>query len=199
MKNLTNALTILVQVVTFLFAAFGGFLKKIAPPDQADAGYSVGIGSFLALIVLMILTVLRQDKPGLKQSKIWLYAGILLFLIAASTSFLYSNYLDAYTFPHDTPLQARQLSAPDAYLTPDARRYKTQNPQAAAEDLNRNLPDGDIWTPAGLTHAKMHLLVCYLSLVLSIAGSIFCLLQANKLRVLSASPAMAADRNHGAA
>ena len=42
-----------VQIVVFLFAAFGGFFVNIAPPDARDASYATGLSSFVMLIVLM--------------------------------------------------------------------------------------------------------------------------------------------------
>ncbi|MGA3045152.1 MAG: hypothetical protein ABSD67_00900 [Terracidiphilus sp.] len=184
MKNRTDLLTVSAQAVTFLFAMFGGVLKKIAPPDQVGAGYSVGIASFLALIVLLLITALARTSPSRALLRSWLIAGVLLFLIAGSSSIVYPQLIDSYTYPQDRPLQLRQINASDQYLTDNARKLKSQHSGATAEFLVENFEnDQQVWTAAGLERAKRELRLCYLCLVLSLATAIFCLLEANKARV----------------
>jgi cytochrome c-type biogenesis protein CcmH/NrfG len=179
MKDLKSLLASSIEVVTFLLAAFGGFLKRIAPPDQTGASYAVGVMSFLTLIALMIVSAIARNKPGQKARKNWIQAGIVLFLIAIVSSFAYPSFLGQYTFPQQSEPMSRRISAADSYLTPDAQRYKHDHPQATAEELIQNLPDDDVWTRAGITRAQSWLLLAYASLVLSLAGAIFCLLEAN--------------------
>jgi hypothetical protein len=187
MKDFKETLTTFIQVVTFLFAAFGGFLKKIAPPDQVGASFPVGVLSFLTLIVLMIITSLGQEKASGKSYRPWLIAGTILFLIACPTAFLYPRLLGSYTYPQASPLQERKINASDAYLSSHARLYKSTHPEVTVEGLSRNLPDGDVWTETGIQDAEQRLLLCYACLVLSLSGAIFCLLEANKRREGGAS------------
>jgi hypothetical protein len=179
MKDYKKLLTSLIEVVTFLFAAFGGFLKKIAPPDEAGASYPVGILSFLVLILLMILASAGRDAQSRTALGRWRLAGVLLFVLAIPVCFLYPYLLSRYTYPHQSEPGARQVSAPDEYLTADARQYKLANPAATPDDLSRNLPDGDVWTKAGVERTALWLLAAYAWLVLALAGAIFCLLEAN--------------------
>jgi hypothetical protein len=93
--------------------------------------------------------------------------------------------LGRYTYPQSQELNKRQLSASDRYLTPDAARYKEANTGGTTEQLIRDLPDGDVWTEAGIEHTRTKLLVLYASLVLSISAAIFCLLEANMRAIKS--------------
>jgi hypothetical protein len=181
-KDAKALLTSFIEVATFLFAAFGGFLTKIAPPDQSGVSYAVGIMSFLVLIVLMTLAAVGRKAPSKELHRRWMITGVVFFGFSLGASFLYPQILSQYTYPQHTDPKTRHISASDKYLTPDARQYKFANPDATAEDLDRNLPDGDIWTPAGIKHAESWLLAAYTFLVLSIAGAIFCLLEANLAR-----------------
>ena len=178
MKDYKKRLTSIIEIVIFLFAAFGGFLKTVAPPIRPGASYAVGISSFFMLIVLLITSAVarRQASPGTRKK--WLIAGIALFLVAVASGLGYPVVLGEYTYPERADLQGRKICASDVYLTSDARQYKQTNPSANAEDLEQNLPDGDIWSAQGIKRAEMTLLVTYVAFVLSIAGAIFCLLEA---------------------
>jgi hypothetical protein len=179
MKDLKSLLASFIEVVTFLLAAFGGFLKRIAPPDQTGASYAVGVMSFLVLIALMIISAIARNGPREKAYKNWIKAGIILFVIAVVSCLTYPFFLSQYTFPQQSELSSRRINGSNSYLTPDARRYKLDHPDATAEELSQNLPDDDIWTRAGIMRAQLCLLMAYSTLVLSLAGAIFCLLEAN--------------------
>jgi hypothetical protein len=178
MNDYKKILASFIEVVTFLFASFGGFFGKIAPPDQVGAAYPVGILSFLLLILLMAISVMGRNAPRKAGRNNWLIAGILLFVLALPASFMYPYMIGHYTYPQDSELSKRRISASDEYLTSDARQYKLANPTATPEDLDQNLPDGHVWTQAGIEQAEVRLLVAYTCLVLSLSGAIFCLLEA---------------------
>ncbi len=182
MEEYKKLLTPLIQSITFLLAAFGGFLKKVAPPVDVGAPYPIGIMSFLTLIILLIISTLGKDNKKETAYKPWLIAGIVLFIVALPTSFIYPHMLSVYTYPQNAPLESRKISASDSYLTTDARQYKSAHHDATAEDLVRNFEDGDVWNQAGIQHAEIRLLLCYAGLVLSLASAIFCLLEANSRR-----------------
>ena len=131
------------------------------------------------LIVLLIVSAVarRQASPSTRRK--WLIAGIALFLVALVSGFGYPVVLGEYTYPERVDLRERKICASDIYLTSDARQYKQTNPSANAEDLEQNLPDGDIWSAQGIKKAEMTLLTTYVAFVLSIAGAIFCLLEAS--------------------
>jgi hypothetical protein len=195
MKDFKSALASFIEVVTFLLAAFGGFLKEIAPPNQVGASFPVGIVSFLMLIILMTFSALSRNTPTGKTRKRWIAAGIFFFVLALPASFLYPNALSKYTFPPQAKLSEKKICAPDAYLTADARDFEKANPTSTRpEDLLKNLPDNDIWTAPGIERSEQILLATYALLVLTLSGAIFCLLEAtigNKSSA-TAAPAPAA-------
>lgn len=192
MKDYKKRLTSFIEVVIFLLAAFGGFLKNVAPPIRPGASYAVGILSFFMLIVLLIISALARRQASSSTRKKWLIGGIALFVVAVASGLEYPVVLGEYTYPERADLQDRKVCASDVYLTSHARQYKQTNPSANAEDLEQNLPDGDIWLAQGIKRAEMTLLVTYVVFVLSIAGAIFCLLEANvsegKNSALAAAP-----------
>jgi len=179
MKDYKSALASFIEIVTFLLAAFGGFLKQIAPPSQVGASFPVGIVSFLMLIILMLFSAVGRIAPSDKVRKRWIAVGMVFFLLALPASFIYPNALSKYTYPSDAKLEDRKICASDNYLTDDARAFKTAHPEdATAQGLERNLPKGDVWTPQGITKAQQLLLAAYAILVLTISSAIFCLLEA---------------------
>lgn len=178
-KDYKKLLTSFVEVVTFLFASFGGFLKKIAPPDQVGASLPVGITAFLLLIILLAISAIGGNAPTQSARKKWIIAGIVFFFLALPASFIYPYLLNHYTYPHQTELSKRQISASDGDLTADARQFKAAYPEATAEDLTQNFPDGDVWTQKGIERTELQLLAAYAFLVLALSAAIFCLLEAN--------------------
>ncbi|WP_263350615.1 hypothetical protein [Acidicapsa acidisoli] len=171
----------LVQVVLFLFTAFGGFLKKIAPPDETQPGYHVGLLSFLVLIILLTISALARQAPAAKYRRAWTIAGIVCFVIAILSGFLYPRMLDRYTYayPPEKPTQIR-VKGLDSGLTDVAREWIQEHPlESSPGTLARKLPKENIWTPESIEQAKTILLCSYGSLVLSLAAAIFCLIEAN--------------------
>lgn len=194
MKDFKSALASFVEIVTFLLAAFGGFLKQIAPPSEVGASFPVGIVSFLMLIILMLFTALGRNKPSDKVRKRWIAAGIVFFLLALPASLFYPNALSKYTYPPEAKLENKKICASDTYLTDDARAYKIARPEdATPEGLERNLPTGDVWTTQGIAKAQQILLVAYAILVLTISSAIFCLLEATLGIKVPATPAAPAN------
>jgi hypothetical protein len=179
LRNYKQLLASFIEVVTFLLASFGGFLKNIAPPDPVGAFFPVGALSFLALILLMIIAAISRNASSQKTNRRWIAAGIICFVVAVPSVFLYRNLLEDYTYPQSQELSKRRINASDRYLTPDAARYKETNRSVTSEELVRNLPDDEVWTKEGIRDARAKLLAAYACLVLSVCAAIFCLLEAN--------------------
>ena len=61
LPSVTNAKDVLIsgiEIASFLLAAFGGFLTDIAPPDEVNASFAVGMASVLVLIVLLLVSAI---------------------------------------------------------------------------------------------------------------------------------------------
>jgi hypothetical protein len=181
MHNYRALLTSFIQVVAFLFASFGGFLKVIAPPEQTGARYTVGILSFLTLLILLLLSALARTAPGGKYRRIWIIAGASAFVLAIAPSFLYPRAIELYTwaYPPEKPIQ--RIRGLDSDFTALVKTYLKENPGQSSDPqiLARKFEISDIWTAESLTNASSRLLVLYAWLVLSLATAVFCLLEAN--------------------
>ncbi|HEY1984083.1 MAG TPA: hypothetical protein VGG85_01665 [Terracidiphilus sp.] len=183
MKNSKSLLVWAAELVTFLLSAFGGFLTKIAPPDQTDASFPTGIVSFLLLITLLIISALGQQTDSKHKRTSWITAGAVCLAMAIPAAFLYSSALNRYTYwyPPEKPL-TRHVQASDKDLTELARDYIRRNPtDASAAELERNLPSDQIWSREAIAATNRYLLFTYLWLVLTLATAVFCLIEAKSI------------------
>ena len=197
MPDYRKLISAAIKITTFLFAAFGGFLTRIAPPDQTAASYPVGIVSFLALIALLVISALRGPVSTRLDRRRWTTAGIVCLAVALAAAFLYPAALSRFTYwyPPEKPL-VRHVQASADDLTDLARDYIRRNPtDTEPGELERNLPSDQIWTKTAIARANRILLITYTWLVLSLATSTFCLVEANSMK--SRRPAVAAGRAGG--
>jgi 4-amino-4-deoxy-L-arabinose transferase-like glycosyltransferase len=181
MKNYKGILVWAIEIVTFLLAAFGGFLTKIAPPDQTGASFAVGIVSVVVLIVLLGVSAVGRQAATSVSRKRWIVAGLVFLIIALPSAFFYQNALSDYSYwyPPNRPT-ARHMKASDRDLTDLAKDYIARNPTDSCQAcLELNLPADQIWKSEGMKSARNKLLVLYLSMVVFLATAIFCLIEAN--------------------
>jgi hypothetical protein len=180
-KEYKSLLTWGVQIVTFLFAAFGSFLTNIAPPSETGVSFAVGSVSFLLLIVLLIITAVGRQAPGAKYRTRWIGAGVLCLVLAVPGAFLYSQSWERYTYGF--PCQrgsSRHIKAEDKDLTEIAQVWIHDHPiETSPCDLEMNLPVDQIWKPEALALVKRRLLLTYASMVLAVATALFSLIEAN--------------------
>jgi len=175
-----KTLVSVVQIVLFLFLAFGGFLKKVAPPDETNPDFYVGIVSFFVLIVLLIISAVARRLPGARNRRVWLIAGIGGLLLAITCALIYPRVLHTYTYSSaDNPGQLR-VKGSDQGMKKAVKEWLQDQPyEPDASELVRKFPPGQVWEKEAIESAKTTLLVSYGALVLSLAVSIFCLLEAN--------------------
>lgn len=175
--NSKELLTRAVELITFLFACFSGFLTSVAPPEDAEAKFAVGLSSFLALIVLLFISVLAKHLMQNKRRKIWLIATVFLFLLAAFSAFYYKAKLDQLTFPFPPEAAAQTGYVGGTEFTTVALQYKQTHPGKTVAEIvadfgglsNRTL----VWPVEAINQAKLLLLVSYTLLVVSLAGALF--------------------------
>ncbi|MGP6156819.1 MAG: hypothetical protein ACLPYS_04790 [Vulcanimicrobiaceae bacterium] len=164
--------------VALLFAAFGGSLTKLAPPQQVGGGNSVGLLSFVVLIVLLIVAVMGRSAVKTSARKGWIVAGIAASLVALPAVILYPRELADHTFRYPViNLTITYVNGSDKDLKPQARDYKRSHPDSSPADLEQNFDYDQLWTSESIRYYEMVLLVMYGWLVLSIATAVFCLLQ----------------------
>ncbi len=179
MRDYKRLLTSLIQTVVLLLSAFGGFLKKIAPPEQTGAPYAVGIISFLVLIALLIVSALATSATGEKFRRAWLVAGVAGFILALPPSLIYHQSLETYTWSYPPESPVFRIRGLDTDFTREVKDFLHNHPEVKSpESLARNFDLEAIWTPESLQHASMRLLLLYTWLVLALSTTIFCLLEA---------------------
>jgi len=180
MNRYRSLLASSIEVVVFLFAAFGGVLGKVAPPDETNPSYVVGVVSFLVLILLLIVSAFSRRARDRKKHGAWIAAGLASFLIAVSSAFLYPKMLHKYTYPYplEKPTEVR-VNGSESGLTELAKEWLRENPLDSNPGvLVRKFPPGQVWTQESIEHARTVLLTTYSLLVLSLATAIFCLVEA---------------------
>jgi len=174
-----QALVRAAETVVFLFAAFGGFLKGIAPPEEAARGFSVGLASMLALCLLLLISVQTRQKANAKARTFWFRAAAALTLVAAAAGFVYAHNLHGLSFGYPPDNPDSEYIAGTEY-TPEARLLAVQENLDAAEVVARfgGLPNRHlVWSDPSIEKARMIFQVNYLLLVLSLAGAIFSLIE----------------------
>lgn len=157
-----------IEIVSVLFAAFGGFLAGIAPPEEADARFAVGISSSLALIILFTVAALSKKKYRVT----WIIASACLFVVAIGAAYYYKTTYDALTFEYPPGSHVAGTE-----LTPEAREYQQRHAGLSnAQLLARfgGLPNkGRVWPEASVNSARAKLIFVYVVLVLAISSAIF--------------------------
>lgn len=173
-----NILAKAVGSISFLFAAFGNFLLDVAPPEEADAKFAVGISSLLALGLLLFISALSRNRQRTRFRKVWLVAAGSLFGVAIISGCIYKWNIDHRTFPYPPENQKVEYIA-GTKLTPEAEAYWAKNKSLTAARIvaefggiaNREL----VWTRDSIFKAKIILMINYIVVVLSFAGMFFCL------------------------
>lgn len=170
-----------IQVVVFLFAAFGGFLNNIAPPTETSPQMAVGFGSFLVLIVLLIISGIARNTPAQKNNKKWLVTGCIFFVLSVLSGMVYPWTLSKLTYYYPPlPDAAVAWRVNGLELTQTAKDFiEREGRNLTPAELEQNLSYEDIWTENSLAKARLLLSSNYLCLILSISSAIFCLLEAN--------------------
>lgn len=178
MRN-TKILALAVEIVGFLFAAFGGFLIGIAPPEEADARFAVGLSSFLSLAILLIVAGVAQTWSRRRLRKIWLVAAGVFFVLTVVLAFTYWKLRDRLTFAFP-PGTLTEIYVAGTELTPAARDHLASQATelSSSELLDRfgGLVNREkVWVAESISRARFLLIASYVALVVSLAGGIFSL------------------------
>jgi hypothetical protein len=166
------------EVATFLFAMFGGFLEKVAPPEEANASFALGLGSFMTLVVLLAISVLARRRFSARRRSVWIAVAGVLAVVALAAGLLYQRQLGRLTFFYPPQgAEAERLVRGTRY-TPSAQRLADQGVEPGRilasfgpENFSR------VWPQEAVEDAKTILTVNYLLLVLSLAGAVFALVE----------------------
>lgn len=167
-----------VEVVTFLFAMFGGFLEKVAPPEEANADIAVGLGSFMALIILLVISVRARGHFSVRRRRLWTVTAGSLAVVALVAGLFYQRHLGSLTFFYPPEAAEAEQLVRGTRFTQSAQKLADQGMDpgrilAIYGPENFNL----VWPPEAVEDAKTILTINYLLLVLSLAGTVFGLIE----------------------
>lgn len=192
-ENYTVLLKSAVSVVVFLFGTFSGFLLKFAPPDPSDElKIPVGIAEFLALAILLFVSLLcnfqaTQKKVNQRRFiKLWLWiAGMLIICFAVSSVVYYSNLKENTIKQTNWNIQLIR----GAELTADSKEIcKEEKQDRSSKECesfllykyytsNEILEKHYLWTEESVHDATIKLLINYLAVIISICGILFSLVE----------------------
>lgn len=163
-----------IEVVGVLFAAFGGFLVGIAPPQAADARFAVGISSFFALIILLLVSSLARKK----HRRAWITAAVCCLILAIVASYYYKVSYNELTFEYP-PGNPKVEYVAGTELTPLAQKERRDNPGISNAKLLAGFGGPrfifKVWPEASVNAARKRLIFAYVILVTGLASSIFSL------------------------
>src|SRR6266404_3969540 len=148
-----------IEVVSILFAAFGGFLVGIAPPQDADARFAVGISSFFALIILLLVSSLAKKK----YRRAWIIAAISFVVLAIGSSYYYKSLFNELTF--DYPGDPPKVYVAGTELTPLAQKARREDPGISNAKLLAGFGGPrfifKVWPEASVNAARRRLIFIY--------------------------------------
>jgi hypothetical protein len=179
-----------VQAITFLFAAFGGFLKSIEPPEGGSTSFARGLASFLALIAFLFISGVSRHKAPRIHRLIWLRAALGLALVCVFSGLAYKYELDRLTFPYP-PDNAETTLIGGNVPMPKAKPYFDDGLSASQVLAKFGGPENKqlVWTEQSIRQASMLLTILYLTLIVSLAGAVFSLAE-----ILLSDPAVRHER-----
>jgi len=167
-----------VEAVVFLFAAFSGFLTGIAPPEEA-AQFSVGAAAMLALCLFLFISIHWKKKPRPRERRLWLVLAGSLMLVAAIAGLSYRYNLDVLTFAYPPDYPTSRYFAGTQY-TPEASSLADKEGLSAGQVVAKfgGLPNRHlVWNARSVERARLILVTNYLIFALSIAGTVFSLVE----------------------
>jgi len=174
-----------IETVGVLFAAFGGFFAGIAPPQEADARFAVGLSSFLAIIVLFTIASLSKKK----YREAWIILAVCLFVLAAGAAYYYKGAYDALAFEYP-PGSTKVEHVAGTELTPLAQEQRRRHEGMSNSQLLAGFGGlqnkKKVWTETSMNWARRKLITSYVALVLAIAIAIFALTEG----ALSSTPSV---------
>lgn len=122
------------QLVGILFAAIGGFLAGIAPPQAADARFAVGLSSFLALIVLFVISAIAKTH----RKTPWLGTAVICFVFSILGGFYYWSNLSDLTYPYP-PENTVSDHIAGTEMTPRAEGFQKSHPGISKSQLSSEI------------------------------------------------------------
>ena len=171
-----------IQLVGVLTSAFGGALIKVQPPGagpQQTAGF---IGSFSALIVLLIIWAIVRNFYIKYIRRIWLAVSVVFFVGFLYLSNIYSNDKDRWVIglPPEAPSEYLIVGDTLAQFGIDLknnsikRKLQTDNAHLVDNAGGKDFITA-IWTPGSINWTSGRLVNEYIYIMIFLSGCIFSL------------------------
>jgi hypothetical protein len=168
-----------IQVVTFLFAAFNGFLLNIAPPEEVETRFAVGMGSLIALFSLLLISSIIKTRVIKSVKKLWIIISLCFFIIMVISVYYYKLNMVQLTFSYP-PENPKTYYITGLEMTTEAKQYSEKfSPGKSVSELVADFEGPQfkerVWTKESIEKAKMRLTINYLIVILSTSIMIFSL------------------------
>jgi hypothetical protein len=163
-----------IELTAFVLSAFGGFLRAIAPPQEAGAALSVGLASFSTLVVFLFVVAISKGKNQKSRKTMWLRISGVLACVALISAFAYISNSNKFTFRYPPPNGERYMAG--TQFTKEGQMYWDQLQDLSQVVLKFGLSNrAQVWTPDSINRAQLLLTLNYVILVISLTGTVFAL------------------------
>jgi hypothetical protein len=129
-RKKTGAWARALQAVASVFAAFGGFVVNIQPPEEAYLGYSIALAGVLSALLLLLLSAVGRSVANfVTYRRVCLILGAALIVGVGAAGVSYQNVVLVRTL--DIPGANGSKPAKviiGTELTPAARKWVQDNP-----------------------------------------------------------------------
>ena len=179
MKPLNPILRTSLQTVTFVFAAFGGFLIKVAPPTDALSVFATGLASFACLFALLFVRLAYRKFALGPYRPVWIGVALLLAIVSGVFGFRYADDFQDRTYEYPPERPEMRFTA-GTNLTDTAKPYDTRGLSSAQIVAKVGGPDNaeKVWLADSLKASKQRLRRDYVFFTLALATALFALLEA---------------------
>jgi hypothetical protein len=172
-----------VGVVGAILSAFGGFLLNIAPPQEAQAAFAVGVAEFILLVVFLVIRFSREYQwTKQKALRVWgRVAGASVVIFICVVPIYYKAFQNAVYVHEDGALfvkgdqltdyaeNIRKIIAAREGVVPDARLMRAIGNPHDKGTIEK------VWTSASIKWASFKLVFIYVAVIVSIGCAILAL------------------------
>jgi hypothetical protein len=176
-----------VQAVVSVFAAFGGFLMNIQPPEEAYRGFSIAFAGVLSALFLLVLSAAGRESANSKlYRRTCLFLGALLIVGVGVTGVSYQNLVLVRTVDMPGVNGSKpQKVAIGTELTQATRAWVEEHPCSIKEPYSCSskalfIHFGEdarelVWTRESILQTVKMLNDLYLAFAVLMSGSVFVL------------------------
>jgi len=173
----SRTLVTAIQFVTLLFASFGGFLTRFAPPEETP-GFAGGIASVLLLLVLLFVKFLTKHRTPRDHRRMWFLMSVAGVVISIVLAFTYLSMWDRYTFPYPSDQPTHRFVV-GTTLTDSGRKMLPlygNSPSRLVEDYGVDKRDL-FWESDSIGDAQRRLAAVYIFFVIAVGATLFILIE----------------------